>query len=308
MRGALRAIALLLCASPARADDCVRIDAAALDPGLRDALVSQLRAALSRRSLDRCDESIATIVLATSDESAVRIAIVVRDAITNKTIERTAKLGDIPRDARAFALAQMSDELLRASWAELAVEDAPPPVVVVPGPVREQIPVAKPATTRLGIDVAIAIDHFTESYDQIGVDGMLHVWFLPRLGLVVRGGPRFALAQTTSAGPLVGNGALTSIGPAFTLGRWSRFTLGIEAEIGMLYARLESHTRSADGIAAIIVGTAQASFRVAPHVHVGVSIGGGGALRGVRVTDGTRDLAGPAGGLFTVRSGIGGDL
>jgi hypothetical protein len=76
----------------------------------------------------------------------------------------------------------------------------------------------------------------------------------------------------------------------------------------MLYARLESHTRSADGIAAIILGTAQASFRVAPHVHVGVSIGGGGALRGVRVTDGTRDLAGPAGGLFTVRSGIGGDL
>ncbi|HKP62958.1 MAG TPA: hypothetical protein VJV78_39755 [Polyangiales bacterium] len=49
--------------------------------------------------------------------------IVVSDAMTRKLLERTVALGAMPEDSRAVALALYVEELLQASWAELALED-----------------------------------------------------------------------------------------------------------------------------------------------------------------------------------------
>jgi hypothetical protein len=46
----------------------------------------------------------------------------VRDQVTSKTLERAVELGAIPPDSRATALALYVEELLQASWAELALD------------------------------------------------------------------------------------------------------------------------------------------------------------------------------------------
>ncbi len=48
----------------------------------------------------------------------------VDDALTNKSVRREVDLGDVPASGRPRALALAAAELLRASWAELAL---PPP-------------------------------------------------------------------------------------------------------------------------------------------------------------------------------------
>jgi len=55
----------------------------------------------------------------------------VRDEVTGKRLDRDVDLARIPADGRAAAVAIEADELLRASWAELALDTfaqgAPPP-------------------------------------------------------------------------------------------------------------------------------------------------------------------------------------
>jgi len=62
--------------------------------------------------------------------------IAIDDAATGKRVERAVDLGSVTPAARARVLALATAELLRASWAELALPDAPPPRVPVPAPVK----------------------------------------------------------------------------------------------------------------------------------------------------------------------------
>ncbi|MFO0628599.1 MAG: hypothetical protein U0325_23700 [Polyangiales bacterium] len=65
-----------------------------------------------------------------TDASAVVLE--VDDALTNKSVRREVDLGDVPSSGRPRALALAAAELLRASWAELAL----PPPRATPAPVR----------------------------------------------------------------------------------------------------------------------------------------------------------------------------
>lgn len=63
---------------------------------------------------------------------ATALALSIDDAVTRKSVRRSVDLSDIPASGRARALALAAAELLRASWAELALaptapESAPPP-------------------------------------------------------------------------------------------------------------------------------------------------------------------------------------
>lgn len=55
---------------------------------------------------------------------ATTLSLVIDDAVTHKRVQRDVDLGDLPSSGRARALALAASELLRASWAELAL---PPP-------------------------------------------------------------------------------------------------------------------------------------------------------------------------------------
>jgi hypothetical protein len=286
----------------------VRIDPSGLDAALQANLMLQLRSAFARRNITACEAGehpLATILLAPAEGEGVRIALSVRDEVTNKLVERTVKLGDVPTDARALALAEMTDELLRASWAELVVEDAPPPPMPVPPQVRDALP--KPGRSfRFQIDTAFVLDHFTQNHDELGVDAAVRFWPTARFGATLRGGPRGALARTVAPGSISGSGFFAGIGPSVAAVKLPRFGVDLEANAAMLYSSLTGRA-SADGLAVIFMATASAWVRFAP-LRIFIDAGGGGAARGVRVTDGTKDLGGPAGFLFTMRAGVGADL
>ena len=91
-----------------------------------------LRAELAPKHIDLCDAPapgapapIASLTVAlASDTATVRVE--VRDRVTAKDVTRDVSLADVPEDTRALTIALAADELLRASWVELSLANAPP--------------------------------------------------------------------------------------------------------------------------------------------------------------------------------------
>lgn len=70
---------------------------------------------------------------------ATEVAVSIDDLLTRKTVRRVVALDDIPAPARARALALAVAELLRASWAELALPEAHVDPATVPPAVRRAV-------------------------------------------------------------------------------------------------------------------------------------------------------------------------
>jgi hypothetical protein len=114
----------------------------------------------------------------------------VGDLITDKRLERTINLARIPADGRPLAVAASTDELLRASWAELTIPDAPPPVMTPPPAVvravaaRARPQPARPSIVEAGL-VATGDDFFGHRAG-VGGEAWVGAWCLPRLALELR--------------------------------------------------------------------------------------------------------------------------
>ena len=65
-----------------------------------------------------------TVDLSPEDTAKATVDIEVRDAVTRKRVRRDVDLSRVPDDGRAAAIAIEADELLRASWAEIALDTA----------------------------------------------------------------------------------------------------------------------------------------------------------------------------------------
>lgn len=73
----------------------------------------------------------------TADAEAVTVSI--DDLVTRKSVRRVVALDDVPPAGRARALALAAAELLRASWAELALPAVPLPEAPVPTAIRRAV-------------------------------------------------------------------------------------------------------------------------------------------------------------------------
>src|SRR6187551_652634 len=99
----------------------------------RAAVLSDLQHTLASQGIAACSADahptatpLATLAveLAADDAAKARVDIEVRDAVTHKRVRRDVDLSRIPEDGRAAAIAIEADELLRASWAEIALDTA----------------------------------------------------------------------------------------------------------------------------------------------------------------------------------------
>jgi hypothetical protein len=87
-------------------------------------------------------QSLAVLGIRSESCDAPRGGIVVvhiEDAATRKSVERRVQLTDVEAPSRPRTLALAVAELLRASWLELAMPDAPPPQAPVPQVVRQAV-------------------------------------------------------------------------------------------------------------------------------------------------------------------------
>lgn len=110
----------------------------------RETVLADLSASLSERRIDVClpeqatvRRPIASITFRAAGATTVAIEVVANDEKGQKRAARTVSLANVPSDGQAFAVALATDELLQASWSELALF---PPEVEAREPVVEADP------------------------------------------------------------------------------------------------------------------------------------------------------------------------
>lgn len=130
--------------SPCGSTGHARVDVSGSGPSV-ESVTKLLRAELASRDIDVCPASegpeapsIATVSVSARPEGAF-VEVEVHDALTAKRVSRDVDLGAVPEDGRPLTLALVADELLRASWAEIALRRAPPPAQPVPAAVRDAV-------------------------------------------------------------------------------------------------------------------------------------------------------------------------
>ncbi len=160
-----------------------------------------LRAELAIRQIDLCavagdhgSASIATVVV-TARADGASLVVEVRDRVAAKRVSRDLDLAGIPEDGRSLTLAVVADELLRASWAELALATAPAPALPVPDAVRETVRDGlEPHSPNLstGIETMAVVEHWAGSATLYGADVRVALRHASRFGAALRVGARGA--------------------------------------------------------------------------------------------------------------------
>jgi hypothetical protein len=255
-----------------------------LPAAFADAVRSDLRAGLAPSSIDVCrdDASSATEALARVSIAPVaggdaRYNLEVTDSVTRKRVERQLSLERLPADGRAFALAVAAEELLRASWAELALRGVHSAQTAAPPEVRaivadaERPPRIAPRFVALG--ARLGFEHFTGGQTHYGADlfGVLPVGRVAA-GLVAIGARR-ALSKRAPHGD-IGAGALSiELGISGTLVRRGGLELGGFVSGRLL--RLSFEPEAAPGASA----DSRHGFAVTSRFGLALAFGSPGLLR-----------------------------
>lgn len=236
----------------------------------------------------------------------------------DKRVSRDIDLLHIPEDGRALVIAQAADELLRASWAELLVADAPKPRREVPPEiVRAVSPPAPPSpearAPRVELGASVALEHFGSGLTQVGPDVSVGIFPFPRVGAIARAGIRSgarAEAATGSVDPSSIVMALALMGGV--LPRVGRVGLDAGTELFVTHihyaaeaamgARANSASSTAVHASAVARGWA---VLVAPlRATLGVSLGA--PIHTVRAVAAGSTIASVAGILLGAELGVGG--
>ncbi|MGO9836990.1 MAG: hypothetical protein ACLP1X_22570 [Polyangiaceae bacterium] len=289
-----------------------------------EAFVSSLRAELSVRGLDVCAldaggaRPIATVRIAARLD-AVTLTVDVRDAVTDKEVSRDVALQDIPPDGQPLAIAVAADELLRASWAELALRNAPPPARPVPEEVsvavRDSLAGAPPSSRRVRIGVSAVGETYAHGLTLYGVDTRLGVFVARRLQLAGQFGLRDGASASASDGTarstawsLAASALVALVDPQRTWGLDAVAMLGTErvtfaaSPVGNAAASAQS------GFAWLAGAGAQASVEIVPALRVGAEILAVLPLRGVDADDAHTRFVGLSGPGVAAQAGVFGAL
>jgi hypothetical protein len=240
----------------------------------------------------------------TSAESA-SVAVDVRDDLTAKSLQREVALADVPVDVRALTVAVAADELLRASWAELAVKNAPPPKRAVPEEVRATVRDAvsvEPRAPRIGFGAAAAIDAFAGGSILLGADVLADAWIVPRVRLTTRFGLRSGLVTHASDGEITTSAIAFEVGAAVTLTPPSAragLDLGVRAgilRVSFVATPASSATgRSLADVAVVADAVVSGWLRLAPNLRALADVALALPLRPVNATDNGATVTGVSG-------------
>ena len=177
-----------------------------------EAVRSDLRAGLLPSSIDVClvgprmPRPLARVAVAEVEPGRARYSVDVTDSVTQKRVGRDLVLDKLPADGRALALAVAAEELLRASWAELALRGvhsagtvAPPEVRAV---VEKSAPLPPSRARYTAVGARLAFERFLGGQTHYGAD----LFGAVPLGRVAGGllavGARRALSEQAPHGSL----------------------------------------------------------------------------------------------------------
>jgi hypothetical protein len=271
----------------------------------RASVLSDLQHTLAGQGIAACstDAHPAAAALATlsveaspDDTAKATVDIEVRDAVTRKRVRRDVDLSRVPDDGRPAAIAIEADELLRASWAEIALDTARAreaqaaarPQVV--GSVQQVLAPAR-AEGGGGLGARAAVEHYFGGVTLVGADAVGHIGLSPRLALEIAGALRLGPSVAAPHGQvsaLAAGGGLALLLRIVGGGRGS-----LAAGAGVAASWLEFRAEPSPGAEAatyanvLAIANLQLTGRLAlgRSVHACAGLTGGVALRGVEATD-----------------------
>jgi hypothetical protein len=295
----------------------VEVQAAAWTPAQRERVVADLRRSLAGQGIAAClagqrppAAPLATLAIVVPEGAAPQAAIEIRDAVTQKRVRREVDLAGIPPDGREVAIAIEADELLRASWAEIALDTARARAAAVrpqvAGSVRQVFaPARVQSWGALGARAAFERTLGGAGVALFGGDAVLRLRLAPRLALELAAGARVSpsvaaphgqvrgLAAGGEAALLVralgtGRRATLEVGPAFSAGwlRWTGEPFGAD--------------RGSSAAGALLIGRLRVAARLplGRALHLIAAADAGGVLRGLDATDAGQVVAGASGALL----------
>lgn len=189
-------------------------------------LERHLRVELEAREIEVCEppvEARRTIASMTLDvernqKGPVRARIRVVDAVTDKIVERSLSLDGLSARARPLAVAAAADELLRASWIELEVADAPAPKMTPPAAVRNAVRASlHPAATRrkfpprFELGVLARAGSFFGRRESAGGAAFGTYWLARRFGVRLELSAEYGLPRASSRGAVRSHDATASV-------------------------------------------------------------------------------------------------
>ena len=246
------------------------------------------------------------VAVRTSGEAAF-VEVDVRDDLTAKSLKREIALADVPSDVRALTVAVAADELLRASWAELAVRSSPPPKRQIPVEVRDVVrdtmeTPKREEMPRIAFGAGAALDAFTAGSTLLGADVLADVWIIPRLRAVARFGLRSGLSSRGPDGDVATSAIVFELGAAVTVTPPQlRAGLDVALRAGVMRVSFVATPssgatgRSLDDVAVLMDAGLVGWLKLAPNLRALADLALAVPLRPVVATDGGSVITGVSG-------------
>jgi hypothetical protein len=254
-----------------------------LSPAFAAAVRSDLRAGLLPSSIEVClvgpamPRPLARVLVAEVEPARARYSVDVTDSVTQKRVGRDLVLGKLPADGRPLAVAVAAEELLRASWAELALRGvhsaqtaAPPEVRAV---VEKSTPAPPPPPRHTALGARLAFERFLGGQTHYGADLFGAVPVGRIAGGLFAVGARRALSEQAPQGSLGATALCVEAGVSLAFYRqrgleWQAFVSG-------RLLRVSFEPEAADGA----VARAQSGLAVTSRVGFSFAFGRPGLLR-----------------------------
>jgi hypothetical protein len=225
---------------------------------IREGALSDLSAALLPQRLGVCQDSqvsgvpksVSLVKLELLEGSRVRIE--VDDSLTDKTVARDIRLEDPKDSASALIIAVAIDELLRATWAELSIKEAPPkeperaplepPEPQASRPPTKSDPAGFPVHR---VAVEGALDAFVEGSAFFGANIVYGSSFFGRLEWDAFAGPRVVRAKNASQlGQVRADAVAFGAEVGLPVIATSDFYFGPELGLGLMHAWFRGQAES----------------------------------------------------------------
>lgn len=297
----------------------VSFEGAALAPEVAASILADLAAELSRQGIDACTQGtgtpVASVTVAGANPESVAVAIDVTDGVTEKRIGRDVDLVGVPDDGRSLAIALATEDLLTASWAELALRSAEPPRPPPREVTRTVERAIAPRAPTSAAGARFGLEWFGGGQTHLGGDAFSQLWLLPRAGLELAFELRQGLATSSAHGTIDARALGGSAGLVFAiLPRTRRLRLHAGLGISVSSVTFEgSPSDAADAsdpteVVVVVRATVSASLALAGPIHALLAAGAGWPLRGYEGTDFGQEATGATGLELHGRAGLSVDL
>lgn len=238
----------------------------------------------------------------------------IEDSLTSKAVSRRVPVPVAPEDVVALTLALATDELLRASWAELAFKNAtpvtPPPKPVVPPPPVPLPPPAPPERPMNELGARAVYAWYSIGQSWLGADVYYRRELVSFMDVEVSGLARGGIPVESTHGQVdaiaIGGGAAFGFWPfrpgAFRFGA----SVGVDAAYVSLRGQADPGAREGDvdGAAVSLRGALGASVDASP-IRVSAEVGAGAPVVGLEGVDEGEVVSGMSNAMIRTHLGMG---